>query len=81
MDRSIFSMGLSRTQFVVTLLAAALVGFIGSKQEKGIHIREWIAARPLPVRWAIYYAVILAVLIFGAYGPGYDAGSFVYMQY
>ena len=80
-DGSIFTLGIDWPRFIVTLLAAALVGFVGSKREKGVHIREWIAARPLLIRWAIYYAIIFAVLIFGAYGPGYDASSFVYMRY
>ena len=80
-DGSLYNLGIDRSQFIVTMLAIALVGFVGSKQEKGIRIREWIAARPLPIRWAIYYAAIVAVLIFGAYGPGYDASAFVYMRY
>ena len=67
-DGSLYKLGIDRPQFLVTMLALALVGFVGSRHEKGIRIREWIAAS-------------FAVLIFGAYGPGYDAGSFVYMQY
>ena len=80
-DGSLYKLGIDRPQFLVTILAIAFVGFVGSKHEKGIHIREWIAARPIVIRWLIYYGAIFAVLIFGAYGPGYDAGSFVYMQY
>ena len=44
-------------------------------------IRKWIAALPLPVRWAIYLAAVFAGLVFGAYGPGYNAGLFTYMRY
>ena len=80
-DGSLYKLGIDRPQFLVTMLAIALVGFVGSRHEKGIRIREWIAARPIAIRWLIYYGAIFAVLIFGAYGPGYDAGSFVYMQY
>ena len=80
-DGSLLDMGLSSSRFVVLALALALVGYIGNRREKGIQIREWIAARPLPVRWLIYYGAIFAVLIFGAYGPGYIASDFVYMQF
>ena len=80
-DGSLYKLGIDRPQFFVTMLAIVFVGFVGSKHEKGIHIREWIAARPIVIRWLIYYGAIFAILIFGAYGPGYDAGSFVYMQY
>ncbi|MCR4650585.1 MAG: MBOAT family protein [Lachnospiraceae bacterium] len=41
-------------------------------------VREWIAARPLPVRWIIYYALIFMVILLGNYGPGYDAAEFIY---
>ena len=80
-DGSLYNLGIDRPQFVVVVLAIILVGFVGSWHEKGVKIREWIAARPLPIRWLIYYAAIFAVLIFGAYGPGYDASSFIYMAF
>lgn len=80
-DGSLYKLGLDRPRFIVTLLAVALVGFIGSRREKGTGIRKWIAALPLPVRWAIYLAAVFAVLVFGAYGPGYNAGLFTYMRY
>ena len=35
----------------------------------------------LPVRWTILYAAIAAVLLFGVYGPEYDASSFIYFQF
>ena len=49
-------------------------------QQKG-SVRERIAGSNLVFRWAIYLAMILCVIIFGVYGPGYNAASFVYMQF
>ena len=80
-DGSLLKMGLNIHQFIVVVIAIALLGFVSSKQEQGIHIRQWIAKRPIAIRWVIYLAVIFTVIIFGAYGPGYDASSFVYMVY
>lgn len=80
-DGSFYKLGINRPQFIVVVLAIILVGFVGNRHEKGMRIREWIAARPLPIRWLIYYGAIFAVLIFGAYGPGYDTSSFVYMAF
>ena len=80
-DGSLLKMGLYIHQFIVVVIAIALLGFVSSKQEQGIHIRQWIAKRPIAIRWVIYLAVIFTVIIFGAYGPGYDASSFVYMVY
>ena len=39
--------------------------------EKGICVREALQKKPTPVRWAVLYALILYIIIFGAYGVGY----------
>lgn len=44
-------------------------------------LRPVITARPLPVRWAVYLAGIYALLIFGMYGPGFNASQFIYFQF
>ena len=57
------------------ILVLFLVDYV---HEKGIHIRETIAKQHIVFRWLIYYAAILAILIFGIYGPAYNASSFIY---
>ena len=37
--------------------------------------------RALPVRWTLYLCAVLTVLIFGIYGPGYNARAFTYFQF
>ena len=81
LDGSIYTLGLDNTQLIISLLAIVLVGFIGSKKEKGIHIRKWVTMKPFLIRVMIYYAILFAVLVFGAYGPGYSTSSFVYMRF
>ena len=44
---------------------------IGVLKERDIQIRERIAAKNVVVRFAVYYALILSIVIFGAYGSGY----------
>ena len=36
---------------------------------------------PLAVRWTVLYAAIATVLVFGIYGPEYDASSFIYFKF
>ncbi len=49
-------------------------------QRKG-SVRERIAAKPYPLRFALWYGLFLAVLLAGAYGIGYDASQFIYNQF
>ena len=40
-------------------------------KEKNINIRDEISKKNIVIRWIIYYAIIISILIFGAYGVGY----------
>ena len=40
-----------------------------------------VSGAPAAVRWACYLAVVLTVLIFGVYGPGYDVRAFAYFDF
>lgn len=44
-------------------------------------LRTWLLEKPWLLRWSIYGFVLLMTLVFGKYGPGYDAGSFIYNQF
>ena len=50
-------------------------------KERGIHIREEVAKKPVVVRWSLYYALILMVIIFGAYGYGYKPVDPLYANF
>ena len=77
-DSSIFTHGLDRKNFYLALLCIAVLWIVDLLHEKQIKIRDVISAQPLVVRWGIYYIAIFSIIIFGIYGPGYDAASFVY---
>lgn len=52
-----------------------------STVETGAECRKVIDKLPLPARWVIYLAGFVIVLIFGVYGAGYDAASFIYRAF
>ena len=78
---SLLSLGLSAADYVILLLALCLVFFVSLWQERGVAVREKIAAQAGPVRVLIWYGLFLCVLLFGAYGIGYDASQFIYNQF
>ncbi len=74
---NLFYYGLDRLNFIVVVVALLVLFVVSVLQTKG-SVREKIADRNIVLRWSIYYALLFAVIIFGIYGPGYDASSFIY---
>lgn len=80
-DGSLYSLGLDCKNFTLMLLVIVLLLVVDLLQERGVHIRETIARQNIVIRWAAYYALIFAIVIFGIYGPGYDAANFIYQKF
>lgn len=69
-------LGLSREDWLVVLLAIVVMEIVHLKQRhRGI--REQLAYKPAWIRWAAYYALMLACLIFGVF----TASQFIYFQF
>lgn len=61
----------------VGVLLMFLVSLAGRKGS----VREQISRKPYIVKYGIFVALFLAVLLFGSYGIGYDASQFIYNQF
>ncbi len=79
-DGSLYTLGLDRPNFILGVLCIFILWTASMLQEKG-SVRDRIAGCNIVFRWAIYYIAFFSILIFGMYGPGYDAASFVYMNF
>lgn len=74
----IFSLGFKISDLIVVIITTILMYIVGMIQEKGYCLRDEIASKKIILRWTIYYALIFSILIFGVYGKGYNASSFIY---
>ena len=81
LDGSLYNCGLDLPNFVLMILGIALLGAADCLKNKGIRIRDVILRQMYPVRWAVYTFAILAVLVFGIWGPAFDKASFIYFQF
>ena len=77
-DGTFLNFGLDRGDYAVVAagcLAAAVVGMCRERKllNEGMFKQLWT-----PVRWAVYYVLIFAVVIFGAYGIGYQQVDLIY---
>ena len=77
-DGTLFTLGLDAPNFLLMLLAMAVLFAVDIANEHGVVVREQIARQDIVFRWAVYLLGIFAVVVFGVYGPGYDAGAFIY---
>ena len=78
-DGSMLALGASGADWLAAGAGAALMLAVSLVQRRG-GIRERLADRPLALRWAVFGA-LLAVVVFGAYGVGFDANQFIYNQF
>ena len=80
-DGSLYTAGLDRANFILSLLLIVFLLVVEQSQIKNGPLRDRIAKLKLPVRWLVWYAALAGILILGIYGAGYDASSFVYMNF
>lgn len=78
---AIFDYGLDRANFLLAALALGTQFAVSFLQRGGVPLRSRIEAQPLVFRWALILAGIASVILFGVYGPGFDASRFVYFQF
>ncbi len=79
-DGSLLCLGLTALDYGILAVGAFVLVSVSLIQRKG-SVRERIAAKPYPLRFALWYGLFLAVLLAGAYGIGYDARQFIYNQF
>ena len=79
-DGTLYTLGLDRPNFILAVVCVLILWGMSKLQLQG-SVRQKIADCNIVFRWAIYYAAIFSIIIFGIYGPGYDASSFVYMRF
>ncbi len=80
-DGTLFTLGLDQKNFHLLMALMVFLIAVDYANERGMVIRRKIASAALPVRWIVYYTAIAAVMVFGIYGVGYDASSFIYQNF
>lgn len=81
-DGSLYTLGISEKYFHFLVWAVILLLLVDwLKYKKRTEIDVWLSAQCIWFRWAVMLGCIMAVIIFGAYGPAYDAADFIYFGF
>lgn len=80
-DGTLYTMGLNRPNFIAAILFLVILYLVSRHEENVGSCRDLIAGRQIVIRWAVYYALVFSILVFGIYGPGYNVSDFIYMNF
>lgn len=77
----ILSHGLNMANMLLLVIAISVMSLVDIAAYRNINLIDKVFELSLPVKWMVLYTLIFSVLIFGIYGPGYDAASFIYDKF
>lgn len=78
-NQSFLQMGLTAVDYGVLRLSILMIAMAGMiRYVKKVSVREWMSGQNIVFRWFVWIGLFLIVLIYGKYGPGYDAAEFIY---
>lgn len=75
----ISALGLSLADYIIVVLGCALM-FAVSSLGKDVSVRDRLYGKPA-LSWCVFGGLFVLILLFGAYGIGYDASQFIYNQF
>ena len=63
------------------LAGALLLLFLFDLADERTDAIAMVSRWPVAIRWCCYLGLVMIVLVFGVYGPGYDVKAFTYFQF
>ena len=79
--KEILTLGMDKADFIIVIITLIGILIISILKEKNIDVRKEIENKNIVIRWIVYYFLILYVLIFGAYGMGYEPVDPMYADF
>lgn len=80
-DTSLYSCGLDARNFGLLVVGLGLLALADLCKRRGHHLSKLLLSQDPWLRWLFTAAAILALLVFGKWGPGFDQASFIYFQF
>lgn len=65
------SLSIDAKDFLIVGITLVIVFTVSLLKERDVQIRQTLGKKHIVIRWAVLYALIFYIIIFGAYGKGY----------
>ena len=75
----ILELGLGVKDYIIIGLSVVLMATVSKLSQKR-DLREWLCGRTV-LSWTLSGALLVVIILFGAYSIGYDASQFIYTQF
>lgn len=80
-DQSILNLGVNWGDINIIIICTVLLLLVAVLREKNGYARIWVKKQSFIFRWMIWIGLFVFVVIYGKYGPGYDAAMFIYQGF
>jgi D-alanyl-lipoteichoic acid acyltransferase DltB (MBOAT superfamily) len=77
---SIYKLGLDFKDFRVAIIGIIIVIIVDLLKRNG-NLRIKLEEQNVLFKWALYMVTVICILVFGMYGPGFNAQQFIYFQF
>lgn len=78
---SLLNIGLTSADYLVLAVGLAIVFGVSLFKAKRGSVRDALYAKPSVLFYGLMCLLLIIILIFGAYGIGYDSSQFIYTQF
>ena len=78
---SMYSLGTDKYDFFVIFIGVVIMFIVALLKENGKNVLKSVATGSIPLKWSIMIGLIMAIVIFGAYGPNYGIVDTIYAQF
>lgn len=80
-DGSLLQMGLDGADMLILVISLVILFIVDFCKYQKVPLTGWLCRQGMWFRWMIYLGMLFFILIFGIYGPAYDASQFIYFQF
>ena len=80
-DGTLMNLGLSAADYIILIAGIIVMFLVSFFSRDDVSVRVKLQKVPTAVRYILFLVLLIVVILFGSYGIGYDASSFIYNQF